>query len=231
MKKLKFLFIIMLLFVGIQSILAFDNTIKVYDYAQILSEKEEINLKKQVNNYINNYNMDMVLITVKYYTQSTTDEYINAFYNKNNFGKGISKDGVIVAIDLKENNISIKTFGKAFNYYSDGEIKNILNQMENNEEYYDKLNTFISYSTKYKNEFDTSYIKDNNFSTSINWLSIIIPSIIIPTIIIFIGILKNKNVKKEENANYYIKSDSVVINTKEDKFVTTNTKKTRINNK
>jgi len=141
MKKLKFLFIIMLLFVGIQSILAFDNTIKVYDYAQILSEKEEINLKKQVNNYINNYNMDMVLITVKYYTQSTTDEYINAFYNKNNFGKGISKDGVIVAIDLKENNISIKTFGKAFNYYSDGEIKNILNQMENNEEYYDKLNT------------------------------------------------------------------------------------------
>lgn len=233
MKKLKYLIIVMLLFIGLKNVYAiptFDNTTKVYDYAQVLTEKEENKLKEEVNDYINKYNMDMVIVTVKYYTQSTVDEYINLFYNQNGFGVGNNKDGIMIVVDLKNNNTSIKIFGRSINYYSESEVKNILNIINGEEEYYDKLDRFLDYSNKYINEFDT--INDNiSIFSFIHWLGILMPSLIIPTIVIVIGILKNKTVKKEDTANYYIKNGSVLINTKDDKFITTNTKKDRLNNK
>ena len=232
MKNFKNLIIIMILFFGIGNVLAFDNTIKVYDYAQVLSEKEEKKLKTQVNDYINKYNLDMVIVTVKYYEQTDVNQYINLFYNQNNFGVGINKDGIIVALDFKKNNtIGIKTFGKAINLYSTSEIQGILNKVNEEEDYYDKLSSFVKYSDKYVNQDDNSYTIDNSTSTSINWILIILPSLIILTIVIIIGLLKNKYIKKDEFVSYYIKRDSIVINKKEDKFITTNTKKRRINNK
>ena len=65
MRKLKYLLILFLLFVGINNIKAFDTSLKVYDYAQVLSLEEEENLKKEINLFIANHNMDMALVPVK----------------------------------------------------------------------------------------------------------------------------------------------------------------------
>ena len=227
MKKLKILVITLMLFIGIKNIYAFDNTIKVYDYAQILTEKEENKLKENVNKYISKYNIDMVIVTVKHYTQVTVEEYINLFYSKNQF----DKDGIIFVLDLKNDDISIKTFGNATNYYSDNEVKNMLNKVDTEKNYYDKLFSFIEYSDYYviKNEDNSNKINSISIFYFVHWIGILIPSFLIPTIIIVIGLFKNKTVKKEYDADYYILENSVIINTKEDKFRTTNTKKERIN--
>ena len=42
-----------LLFIGINNIKAFDTSLKVYDYAQELTESEELNLKASIDKYIN----------------------------------------------------------------------------------------------------------------------------------------------------------------------------------
>jgi len=236
MKNIKILIIILMLFIGIKNVGAikdFDNTIKVYDYAQLLTDKEENKFKKEVNNYINKYNIDMVIVTVKYYDQQTIDEYINLFYNINNFGKGNNKKGIILVIDLKSNNTSIKTFGNIDNLYSEDEISSMIEMINSEDKYYKKITNFIKYSDKYINEFSINNVKDtaNNIFSIINWYIILIPSIIVPGVVIIIGILQNNNVKKQHTANYYIVKDSIVINAKKDKFVSTNTKKNRINNK
>ena len=41
--------------------------------------------------------------------------------------------------------------------------------------------------------------------------------------------MKNKMVKKSINATYYLKDGSVVINTRNDRFITTHTSSVRIN--
>lgn len=222
------------MFIAISNVKAFDNTLKIYDYAQILTETEEIKLKEEIDKYIKNYNKDMVIVTVKYYLQNTSQEYMYQFYNQNKFGVGSNKDGIMLVIDLKDSKdlIDIRTFGFANELYSDIELNDILNQVNSKKDYYDKLITFIEYSDKY---IKTSDEKVENTAKNIllvtNWLGILMPSLIIPTIVIVVGLLKNKNVKKLENASYYVKKDSIVINKKSDEFVTTNTKKTRINNK
>lgn len=229
---MKKMIIIFLLIIGINNVFAFDNTYKIYDYAQVLTEKEEKSIKTKIDKYIEKYNLDMVVVTVKYYNQNTLQEYMDEFYNKNQFGIGDNKDGIIIALDLKNNikNIDIMNYGIGNNLYSEEEKKEILNEVNKEDKYYDKILKFINYSNKYVNKNDDNYTT-NNILSHIDWISIIVISFIVPTIVIIIGLLKNKNIKKEDKADYYVKKDVIDIHKKEDKFITTNTKKDRINNK
>ena len=121
MKKLKYLIIILLLFIGIRNIYAFDKTEKIYDYAQILTEKEENKLKIGIDKYINKHNLDMVIVTVKHHSHDNLQNYMNEFYVKNDFGIESNIDGIIIVIDLKDKkeNIGMKTFGIANSLYNE----------------------------------------------------------------------------------------------------------------
>lgn len=230
MKNLKYLILVLFLFIGIKSVNAFDNTIKVYDYAQVLTEKEESKLKKDVDKFIDKYNFDMAIVTVKYYSQETLDEYMNLFYIKNNFGIGINKDGIIAVLDLKNDNniVGIKTFGNVKNYYSESEIKSIINDIQKEKNNYNKLEIFIDGAFNYVDKFEDNY-SDTNILLLLNLFQVLTLSILIPTMIVIIGIFKNKNVRKEESAKYYINENSIVITKRNEKYITTNTKKERIN--
>lgn len=230
MKKIKYLIIVLLLIVGIKNIYAFDKTQKIYDYAQVLTEKEEKKLKTQIDKYINKHSLDMVIITVKHYTHDNLQNYINEFYVKNDFGIESNIDGIILAIDLKtkEKNIGIKTFGLATTIYSEDKIENILNEINEEKNYYDKLNKFIKYSNEYINNNETDDRTIYNVLSSINWLVITIISLIIPIILIIIWLINNNKIKKEESNSHYIKDINISLDIKKEKFMTTNTKKERI---
>lgn len=228
MKHIKIIILLLLLIIGINSVKAeriFNTTLKVYDYAQVLTEKEEDNLKISIDKYIEKYNIDMVLVTVKHYKQDTLEEYMDLFYNTNKF----SESGIMIVLDLKNNNTSIKTFGIANNLYSKVEITDILNKLNKKTNTKDKLSTFIKYSNKYITTQNSEEDFEDNIFISINWILITIISLILSTIIIFIGLFKTRNISINKKTNNCVKS--IEITTKQDLFVTTNTKKTKINQK
>lgn len=41
-----------------------DETKKIYDYANLITDEEEIELYNKVQEFINKYNMDMVIVTI-----------------------------------------------------------------------------------------------------------------------------------------------------------------------
>lgn len=229
MKKIKYLIILFLMFIGINNIYAFDTTQKVYDYAQLLTPAEEANLKRNIELFIANHNMDMVLVTVKYHDKVNTMNYADDFYDYNGFGIGPNYDGVIFVIDFTfgYTDIWMSTTGNAINIYSDDRINSILDSVvaKKNYGYYEMFNVFIDKSNYYAKQGIPSY----NSSISINWNSIVMISFILPTIIIIILILKNKMVKAATHASQYLLDDTVVINKRSDRFITTHTTSTRIN--
>lgn len=241
MRKLKYLFIILVLFIGIKGVSAFDNTIKIYDYAQVLSDSEESNLKSSVSNYINRYNMDMVLVTVKHHTKSSTKVYAEDFYDYNNFGIGNTKDGIIFVIDFTfgYTDIYISTTGEAIRMYDDYRINNMLDNIadKKNKGYYYMFNSFITDAYNYASvgipsSNTNTQINSNGdivYKQSIPWGIILIISISVPTIVLVIFISKNKMIKKSTNAAYYLKEGSVLISTRNDRFITTHTTSVRIN--
>lgn len=228
MKHLKKLFLILLLIIGVSSVKAervFDTTIKIYDYAQILNDKEEKDLKKSVDKYIKKYNIDMVLVTIKHYNQNTLEEYMELFYNTNKFGIGDNKDGIMFTIDLKNDDIGIKTFGITNDLYSENELNKILTKVNKKDNTKDKLSTFIKYSNKYIDEYDSDTF-DDDVLISVDWIGITIISFILSTLVVFIGLLKSKNKSSNKRSDNCVKS--LIITVKEDSFITTNTKKRRI---
>lgn len=228
MKHLKKLFLILLLIIGVSSVKAervFDTTIKIYDYAQILNDKEEKDLKKSVDKYIKKYNIDMVLVTVKHYNQNTLEEYMELFYNTNKFGIGDNKDGIMFTMDLKNDDIGIKTFGITNDLYSENELNKILTKVNKKDNTKDKLSTFIKYSNKYIAEYDSDTF-DDDVLISVDWIGITIISFVLSTLVVFIGLLKSKNKSSNKRSDNCVKS--LIITVKEDSFITTNTKKRRI---
>lgn len=228
MKHLKKLFLILLLIIGVSSVKAervFDTTIKIYDYAQILNDKEEKDLKKSVDKYIEKYNIDMVLVTVKHYNQNTLEEYMDLFYDTNKFGIGDNKDGIMFTLDLKKQDLGIKTFGITNDLYSENELNKILTKVNKKDNTKDKLSTFIKYSNKYIDEYDSDTF-DDDVLISVDWIGITIISFILSTLVVFIGLLKSKNKSSNKRNDNCVKS--LIITVKEDSFITTNTKKRRI---
>ena len=238
MKKLKLFIIIFLLFIGISNVEAFDNSAKVYDYAMVLTTSEEKKLKEDIYEYINKYNMDMVLVTVKYHEKNSTKEYAEDFYDYNGFGLNSTYDGIIFVIDFNfgYTDIYISTTGQAIRIYDDYRIDNMLDNIasKKNSGYYSMFNKFIADASSY-----ASYgVPSSNLNTTINgngdlvympYSTIIILSIIVPTIVLLIFVFKNKMVRKSINASYYLKEDSVIINSRSDRFITTHTSSVRIN--
>lgn len=238
MKKLKYLFLILLMFIGINSVKAFDNTLKVYDYAQVITSEEEQILKESIDKYIETYNMDMVFVTVKYHSKYNTQEYAQDFYDYNNFGIGSTRDGLIFVIDFTfgYTDIYIATTGEAIRMY-DNRINSMLDSiaLKKNYGYFEMAKAFINSSYNYASQGIPSSNKHTGITTSgdivdtsMPWDVIIIVSFIIPTIVLVIFMCKNKMVKKSTNAAYYIKDGSVVITSRNDKFITTHTTSVRI---
>lgn len=232
MKKLKYLLILFLMFIGINNIEAFDTSLKVYDYAQVLTSEEEANLKRSVDLYIANHNMDMALVTVKYHTKKDTMNYADDFYDYNGFGIGSNYDGVIFVIDFTfgYTDIWMSTTGKAINVYTDARIDSILDSVaaKKNNGYYEMFNAFVEKSNYYAKEGIPVY---NNYedNDNINWINIIVMSIIVPSLIILILVLKNKMVKASTTAGEYLLRNSIIINKRNDRFITTHTTSVRIN--
>lgn len=241
MKKFKYLILVLLIFIGIKNVNAFDNTLKVYDYAQVLSTSEEQNLKNKIDNFIDTYDMDMVLVTVKYHTKSNTQRYAEDFYDYNGFGIGNTYDGIIFVIDFTfgYTDIYISTTGEAIRMYDDYRINNMLDNiaLKKNSGYYAMFESFINDSSNYARlglpqSNSNTHINDNGdlvYNQSIPWGKIILISAIIATIVIAILIAKNRMVKKSMTAKYYIKEGSILINTRQDRFITTHTTSVRIN--
>lgn len=242
MRKFKFLFVLLVLFIGILKVSAFDNTVKIYDYAQILTNNQEQRLKKLVDSYIRKYNIDMAIVTVKHHEASSTQNYAMNFYNYNNFGTNDTKDGIILVIDFMNDNTNfyIEAFGNSKMIYETYRINKMIKNISNikNDNYYKAIEKFIGDSDDYANKgaiFNSvrHELQNNTFITTKNiWVVIIsiIISSIVPSIVILIYVFKNKMVKKSYLATHYLKKDSVVISVKKDTFYTTHTKKERIKN-
>ena len=233
MKKLKYILFLFLMFFSLNDVFAFDTSLKVYDYAQVLTPDEEQELKQKIDLFIANHNMDMAIVTVKYHDKDSTMAYADDFYDYNGFGIGPSYDGVIFVVDFTfgYTDIWMSTTGSAINVYTDYKIDLILDDVSaeyrTDSGYFEMLNTFVESTSDYYSLDEYSEVKNELKIAAIR--NIIILSLVIPTVIIVILVFKNRMVKKATAAAIYLNKDSVVINKRSDRFITTHTTSVRIN--
>ena len=219
-----------------------DASEKIYDFSDILTDDEEQELKKSIDEFIEKNQMDLVIVTTSfpYSYDKENEEYADDFYDYNDFGIGFQYNSGILL--LRNTNPSdpyyhMSTTGNAQLYFSDARVNSVLDGIYNEihagnyyNAFYDFINRTDYYiSQGYPETADNYYIDEQGTihlkpaTYSIPWAGCIAVSGIITLIIMIILIKKNKMVKKAHQAEEYLNKGSVKITNRKDIFLHSHT--------
>ncbi len=215
-----------------------DASEKIYDFAEIMTEAEEKELYDKIKAYIDETNIDMVVLTIdKELSDSEIEDYAADFYDYNDFGLNFEKySGIILIINMNSYNrfYNIYTFGNAQLYYDYNTCESILDEIFydiKNGNYYNGFSSFVESANYYfdRGPDEDYYIDDDGYIKK-NPPKYVLPLIpaagisgFITLIIMIVLIKKNKMVKKETLAAVYMDRSTVRYNKKVDQFLHSHT--------
>lgn len=210
---------------------------KIYDFAKLIDDSYEYNILEKIEEFVNAYNMDMVVVTIDTYTKRTPTEYADDFYDYNYFGKNKNRDGILLLIDMYQREVAISTTGHAILVYDDERIDYMLDNLEyylKTSKYKNAIESFIEDSSMYAKEGIPSsnkyaHIDENGNYVVIKpfpWVIIILISIVITVVVMLILLSRHKMVRLASTARYYL--TCINITNRQDRFITTFTTKTKI---
>lgn len=214
-----------------------DASEKIYDFSNVLTQEEQDELKKAMDEYIKKTNMDIVIVidNIAYSYDYKNEEYAADFYDYNDFGMMNDEySGTLLLRNTYEQDpyYNIYTFGKAQLYYDYDRLEHILDVIYDDlhsGNYIDGFNRYIDYLEDYydrgvaikdKELDENGYLVDKYVYP---WLGALIISGITTLVIILILVKKNKMVKKATQAAEYMDKETAKITKREDTFITSHT--------
>ena len=225
-----------------------DETEKIYDFADLYTDSEELELYNKVTNYIEKTNVDLVILTIDQNNKGTAARYAEDFYIFNYFGMEDKKrSGSLFIIDMDTRTMELITSGSSILYIDDTRYDILLDKSFpylKDENYYKATDVFIDNITDYgttipnSNENYTIDPEGNivrkprkpNFWKSFKGASVFgfIVANIIAIIFFFAEKSKYKQIIKAVSAGEYIDRNGIENVKSTDKFLSTYTSKTRI---
>ena len=216
-----------------------DSSIKVYDFADILTDSDEKEVQGLIDDFIKKTSIDMVFVSVDmpYSYDSKNENFAADFYDYNDFGIDFSNYSGIVIL---RNNYSINryydmyTFGDAQLYFDKSRYDDILDDMYpyfSDKRYVSGLELFISrcsayYDSGYAYTYRYSYVDSDGYihkNFHLPVFACLLGSGIITLIIITILVKKNKMIRKATSASAYLNKDSVNYTQHVDQFINSHT--------
>ena len=207
-----------------------DTAVKVYDAAGLLSDNEISKLQNRIHQFVNKYNVDMVVVTINHNNKTNmngelpSDNYAMDFYEYNDFGKGAADihgyDGVILLIDMQYRKFRILDRGVPNEKWGvaksnvDKYVENMASDLTA-QRYYSAINYFIG-----------AYESDYEYEISFPWIKCSLLALILGFILLSVEKGKYKNIRKATSAANYVKEGSFRLTVNKDTFVSTHTTKT-----
>ena len=207
-----------------------DESEKVYDFANLLTDLEEEQLYQEVLNYIEITNYDLVIVTTNDNNKEDEVAYADDFYDYNSFGNGDTRDGVLLLIDMSNRRVYISTTGYAIVMYN-SRIDDIIDagyDYLTSQDYYNTFSKMIDKMSYYYNlgvdekDSNTIVIDESGRASYIRYIPYRFIGIIsgIVTLIVSIIVYNRSKLKiKVGSTISYLKEKN--ITKKEDNLVNT----------
>lgn len=214
----------------------------VYDFADLLTDDEEVEIKRVATELKEELNTEIVIYTMSnssaYYSEKE-DDLAQDFYDYNDFGMDIDDQysGVLLLINKLDNGdvssggyMNCQSYGNTQLMLNNYRLDSMVNRLEDNMwsgRYYATAIQFLDLVEDYykAGTWDTSgdyYIDEDGMlqmKTKVPYFGIVGVSAIITFIIILILVKKNKMVKKAENASGYLDKNESEITVSNDNFI------------
>ena len=218
-----------------------DASEKIYDFENVLTEEEKIELKKQIDEYMEKTGFELVIVikNLPYYSDSENEDYAADFYDYNDFGLELNKyGGTLLLRNTYEQDpyYDFYMFGETQLYYqgnhrNDDILDSIYNELSS-KDYYNGFSHYISLLDSYYNQGKTSdlngySIDENGYlqrpKYSVPYVFVFLFSLILTLITISIMISKNKMIHKALEAREYVDNASTKYTNRSDHLITTHT--------
>lgn len=196
------------------------------DDADILSGTEESRLQAKLDNLSEEFEADIVIVTVENTGRYAPEEYIERFYDENGFGQGSDRDGVMLLVAMEEREFKILSNGYCSYAINPGKIDSVVDAMQDDMsdgDYAEAFESFLEECRYYLN----GYINGFPFAFGRNLLISLIVGLVVALIVTGIMRGKLKSVKKQHTANQYTKPGSMQVTRATDLYLYSNVTRVR----
>ena len=203
------------------------NKDRVVDDANLLSDNEMTVLREKLEEISVRQKMDIVIVTAKTLNGATPASYADDTYDRNGYGYGNNRDGLLLLISTEDRDWYISTTGYGITAFTDAGIQYIGDKLLEHLSYGDYASAFNTFAelcddfiTKARtgNPYDISNMPKEPLKPG--WILV---AIIVGFILSFItvGTMKSKlkTVRFQPTASSYMKAGSMNITESRDMFL------------
>ena len=213
---------------------------RVVDNADLMSDYEENQLRAGIRKIVDEYDFDIVILTVDSCDGKTPQACADDYFDYNGYGFGADRDGMLFLLSMEERDWYISTHGYgiyAFTDYGLDRIASLILSDLSNGRYYNAFDYFLVCADLFLSQandytpYDTDYkFREEEPADQTGTYLIIAAVVSIIIALISVSVMKHgmNTIRLKHNAHDYIKKDSLVLLNKKDSFIHSKTTKTKI---
>lgn len=203
-----------------------DNSAFVYDDAGLLSKSEQSALSAKLQQISQTYNAQVVVATVASVNGGNVDFFVEELYDSMSFGYGQNHDGVLLLVCMNPREYRILSNGFAADAIEGSEIDKIGEAIVSDLSaafYSDAFNEFAQQCDYYLD----GHINGFPFLFGKNLVIALIVGLLIGLIVALILKGQLKSVRKQNQANVYVKPGSMQVTIRSDIYLYRNVTRTK----
>ena len=190
----------------------------VFDDADLLSDEEELALTEKLSEISGTYNAQIVVCTINSMDGGDIDEFLEYIYDYMEFGYGENRDGVLLLVCMDPREYRILSNGFAGVAIDSGDIDSIGDVIVSDLSDGDYTAAFDAFADQCGYYLD-GYINGFPFNFGKNLLICLIIGIVAGVVVAFVLKGQLKTVRKQNQANVYVKSGSMQVTVHNDFFL------------
>lgn len=189
---------------------------RIIDDDDLVTTSQEASLLSRLNTLSENYNCDIIIVTVPSLEGYSSEEYSDVLYEYARYGLGETRDGFMLLVCTQERDWALTAYGNAdsrFTYSKITDVKESILPHLSEDEYYDAFDNFII-------SCDNILASHGKVTFKPLWIPVALAiGVIIAFIVVFIMKSKLKSVRFQPAANNYLKDGSLNITHARDIFL------------
>ena len=198
----------------------------VFDNADLLSDEEELALTEKLSGISGTYNAQIVVCTINSIDGGDIDEFLEYIYDYMEFGYGENRDGVLLLVCMDPREYRILSNGFAGVAIDSGDIDSIGDVIVSDLSDGDYTAAFDAFADQCGYYLD-GYINGFPFNFGKNLLICLIIGIVAGVVVAFVLKGQLKTVRKQNQANVYVKPGSMQVTVRNDFFLYREVSKTK----
>ena len=198
----------------------------LFDEADLLSDREEKNLREKLREISKEYDAQIVIATIASMEDGDIDDFVEYLYDALDLGYGKHNDGILLLVSMDPRDYRIHCRGMGSDAIGEGDLDAICEAVEaelSDDDYAEAFDVFAEKCTYYLD----GYVNGFPFDFATNLVICLIIGLVVGVIGAFILKGQLKSVRKQTGANSYVKAGSMQINIHNDIYLYRDVTRTR----